>query len=112
MLIGYERDMPTPPDNPGSSPFVSALPSRAASIASIYEDSCEQHSNTGLDGAGYGTAVDIAQQKHNVSLESPAPSLPGRHIPITSPAERQPRPLTRRNRTTFTSSLGHSIVEE
>lgn len=112
MLIGYERDMPTPPANPGSSPFVSALPSRAASIASIYEDSRERQGSTGLDGAGCDTVVEIAQQKHNTGLESPAPSLPGRHVPITSPAERPARPLVRRNRTTFTSNLGHSIVEE
>lgn len=112
MLIGYERDMPTPPANPGSSPFVSALPSRAASTASIYEDSCEQHSFTGLDGAGFGNAVGTAQQKHNAGLKSPAPSLPGRHVPIMSPAERSARPLVRRNRITFTSNLGHSIVEE
>lgn len=112
MLIGYERDTPTPPANPGSSPFVSALPSRAASIASIYEDSCERHSNNDLDGAGYGNAVESAQQKHSTGPELPPSNLPGRHIPITSPVEGAARPLVRRNRTTFTSSLEHSIVEE
>jgi hypothetical protein len=112
LLIGYERDMPTPPANPGSSPFVSALPSRAASIASIYEDSRERQNSTGLDGAGYGTAVETSQQKHSTGLEPPAPNLPGRYIPVTNPAVRPARPLVRRSRTTFTSSLGHSIMEE
>jgi len=114
LLIGYERDMPTPPANPGSSPFVSALPSRAASIASIYEDSCERQGSTGtgLDGAGCGTVVENARQKHSTGPESPSSNLLGRYIPITSPAERPARPLVRRNRTTFTSNLGHSIVEE
>ena len=112
MLIGYERDMPTPPANPGSSPFVSALPSRAASIASVYEDSYEQHSSTGLDGAGCGTAVEILQQKHSTGLEPPAPNVPGRYVPITNPAVRPARALVRRSRTTFTSTLGHSIMEE
>lgn len=104
--------MPTPPANPGSSPFVSALPSRAASIASIYEDSCERHSNTDLDGAGYGNAVGSAQRRHSTGPELPSSNLPGRYILITSPVERPARPLVRRNRTTFTSSLEHSIVEE
>ncbi|KAM0707554.1 hypothetical protein Q7P35_004199 [Cladosporium inversicolor] len=104
--------MPTPPANPGRSPFVSALPSPAASSISVHEDSCERHSSTGLDGTGGGTAVEIAQQKHNNGLESPAPNPPVRYVPVTSPAERPARPLVRRSRTTFTSSLGHSIIEE
>jgi hypothetical protein len=110
LLIGYERDMPTPPANPGNSPFVSALPSRAASITSIYEDSCERQSSTGLDGAGCGSPVDIAQQKYNNGLESPTSNLPGRYVLNTSPAEQPAKSLTRRKRTTFTSSL--SIMEE
>jgi hypothetical protein len=112
LLIGYERDMPTPPANPGNSPFVSALPSRAASIASVYEDSCERQNTTGLDGAGCGTRVEATQQNHNRGLESPAPNLAGPFVPITSPAEQPARLLVRRKRTTFTSSLGHSIMEE
>jgi hypothetical protein len=112
LLIGYERDMPTPPANPGNSPFVSALPSRAASIASIYEDSRENHSSTGLDGAGCGTSVRVARQNDSKGLEPPTPNLPGRCLPITSPADQPAKSLTRRKRTTFTSSLGHSIMEE
>jgi hypothetical protein len=112
LLIGYERDMPTPPANPGNSPFVSALPSRAASIASIYEDSRERQNSTGLDGTGCGTRVEATQQNHNKGPESLAPNLPGPCVPIRSPAEQPAKSLTRRKRTTFTSSLGHSIVEE
>jgi hypothetical protein len=112
LLIGHERDMPTPPANPGNSPFVSALPSRAASIASIYEDSRENHSSTGLDGAGCGTAVGITQQNHNKGPESLAPNLPGPYVPFRRTAEQPAKSLTRRKRTTFTSSLGHSIMEE
>lgn len=104
--------MPTPPTNSGRSPFVSAVPSRAASATSIYHDSHGHLSPTGLDGAGYGTAVDVAEQKHNTGLEPPAPVPPGHYVPITNPAERPARSLARRSRTTFTSSLGHSIVEE
>lgn len=112
MLIGYERDMPTPAANPGNSPFVSALPSRAASIASVYEDSCERQSYTGLDGAGCGTRVEATQQNHSNGLESSTPNVPGPYVPITSPAEQPAKSLTRRKRTNFTSSLGHSIMEE
>ena len=112
MLIGHERDMPTPPANPGNSPFVSALPSRAASIASIYEDSRERQNSTGLDGAGCGTIVETSQQDQRAGLELPAPNLAERYVPITNLVERPARTPMRRGRTTFTSSLGHSIVEE
>jgi hypothetical protein len=98
LLIGYKRDMPTPPANPGHSPFVSAVPSRAASSTSIYHESHDHLSPTGLDGAGCGTVVEIAEQK--------------RSAPAPGPAERPTRSLARRSRATFTSSLGHSIVEE
>jgi hypothetical protein len=112
LLIGYERDMPTPPANPGHSPFVSAVPSRAASTASIYEDAQGHLSPTGLDGAGCGTAIETAEQKRSLGLEPTASVFPGRYVPVTSPAERPARPLARRSRTTFTSSLEHSIAEE
>jgi hypothetical protein len=109
LLLGCERDMPTPPSDPGSSPFVSAAASRAASIASIYEDSHERQNSTGLDGAGYGGPED--PQKQGMSALPPS-NLPGQYVPSPLPGARSTRPLVRKARRTFASSLGHSIAEE
>jgi hypothetical protein len=110
LLLGYERDMPTPPSDPGSSPFVSAAASRAASIASIYEDARERHSSTGLDGAGCGGPEDT--QKHGTESAESASTIPGQYVPSPIPGARSTRPLVRKARRTFASSLGHSIAEE
>jgi hypothetical protein len=110
LLLGYERDMPTPPSDPGSSPFVSAAASRAASIASIYEDSHERLSSTGLDGAGYGRPE--ATRKHGTEPALPPSTSTGQNVPSMLPGARSTRPLVRKARRTFASSLGHSIAEE
>lgn len=113
MLLGYERDPPNSPQNPGSSPFTSAETSRAPTTSSLYEDARERANFTGLDGAGCRTFDDSVRQEQNMTLgPSPASSTIEHYVSITTQAERPARPLTRKARSIFTSSLGQSIAEE
>jgi len=91
----------------GSSPFVSAATSRAATTSSIYEEGIERRSSTGLDGQGCGVSVVDADLQNSTGLEAPLPNVTGRSSSLAPYAERPARPMIRKGRSTF-----GSIAEE